>query len=146
VFFTIPGREANEARSSSRANTAPAKGGAYEIITFEGGFHGRTLATFGVGQEGVRTAVEPKVSGFRKAKLTISKSVKQLISRQHRRCDAGADPGRSRRLARERRILRSCGADQGSRACCLIFDEIQTASAAPENCSTTSRPVSSPRS
>ena len=46
VFFANSGAEANEgAIKLARKYGAKHKNGAFEIITFEGGFHGRTLAT-----------------------------------------------------------------------------------------------------
>ena len=46
VFFTSTGAEANEgAIKLARKYGATHKGGAHEIITFAGGFNGRTLAT-----------------------------------------------------------------------------------------------------
>ena len=46
VFFTNSGAEANEgAIKLARKYGALHSNGAYEIITFDGGFHGRTLAT-----------------------------------------------------------------------------------------------------
>jgi acetylornithine/N-succinyldiaminopimelate aminotransferase len=46
VFFANSGGEANEgAIKLARKYGALHKGGAYEIIAFDGGFHGRTLAT-----------------------------------------------------------------------------------------------------
>src|ERR1700679_3168030 len=46
VFFANSGGEANEgAIKLARKYGELHKGGAFEIITFEGGFHGRTLAT-----------------------------------------------------------------------------------------------------
>ena len=46
VFFANSGAEANEgAIKLARKYGALHRNGAYEIITFEGGFHGRTLAT-----------------------------------------------------------------------------------------------------
>src|SRR5262249_25452403 len=46
VFFTNSGAEANEgAIKLARKYGALHKAGAYEIVCFDGGFHGRTLAT-----------------------------------------------------------------------------------------------------
>lgn len=46
VFFANSGAEANEgAIKLARKFGSLHKGGAFEIISFEGGFHGRTLAT-----------------------------------------------------------------------------------------------------
>ena len=60
-----------KARSSWRANTARCiKNGAHEIITFDGGFHGRTLATMSAsGKKAFEPLFEPKVPGFPKAQL-----------------------------------------------------------------------------
>jgi acetylornithine/N-succinyldiaminopimelate aminotransferase len=69
VFLANTGAEANEgaiklARKWGRVN----KGGAYEIITFEQSFHGRTLATMSAsGKAGWDTLYAPQVPGFPKA-------------------------------------------------------------------------------
>src|ERR1700743_3173952 len=72
VFFGNSGAEANEgAIKLARKFGAKHKGGAFEIITFEGGFHGRTLATLSAsGKKAFEPLFEPRVAGFRKAQLT----------------------------------------------------------------------------
>jgi acetylornithine/N-succinyldiaminopimelate aminotransferase len=82
VFFANSGAEANEgAIKLARKYGAKYKNGAFEIITFEGGFHGRTLATMSAsGKKAFEPLFEPKVSGFRKARLNDLDSVKQLIT------------------------------------------------------------------
>ena len=82
VFFANSGAEANEgAIKLARKYGAKYKNGAFEIITFEGGFHGRTLATMSAsGKKAFEPLFEPKVSGFRKARLNDLDSVKALIS------------------------------------------------------------------
>src|SRR5262245_11022040 len=66
VFFTNSGAEANEgAIKLARKYGALQKGGAYEIISFDGGFHGRTLATMSAsGKKAFEPLFEPKVPGF----------------------------------------------------------------------------------
>ena len=95
VFFANSGAEANEgAIKLARKYGALHRGGAYEIITFDGGFHGRTLATMSAsGKKAFEPLFEPKVPGFRKAQLNDIASVKRTDHRQDRRRDAGADPG-----------------------------------------------------
>ena len=67
VFFCNSGAEANElaikmARKFHFANGAPEKN---VIITFEGAFHGRTLATLAAGgQEKYLEGFEPRMTGF----------------------------------------------------------------------------------
>jgi acetylornithine/N-succinyldiaminopimelate aminotransferase len=81
VFFTNSGAEANEgAIKLARKYGALHKGGAYEIIAFDGGFHGRTLATMSLsGKKAFEPLFEPKVPGFPKAQLNDIASVKKLI-------------------------------------------------------------------
>jgi acetylornithine/N-succinyldiaminopimelate aminotransferase len=82
VFFTNSGAEANEgAIKLARRYGALHRNGAYEIITFEGGFHGRTLATMSAsGKKAFEPLFEPKVPGFPKARLNDLASVERLIS------------------------------------------------------------------
>ena len=82
VFFANSGGEANEgAIKLARKYGSRHKGGAYEIITFVGGFHGRTLATMSAsGKKAFEPLFEPKVTGFPKAQLNDIDSVKRLIS------------------------------------------------------------------
>jgi len=82
VFFANSGAEANEgaiklARKWGQLN----KNGAYEIITFDHSFHGRTLATMSAsGKPGWDTMFAPQVAGFPKADLNDLDSVKQLVT------------------------------------------------------------------
>jgi acetylornithine/N-succinyldiaminopimelate aminotransferase len=82
VFFANSGAEANEgAIKLARRYGAQHRSGAYEIITFEGAFHGRTLATMSAsGKKAFEPLFEPKVSGFPKARLNDLASVQRLIS------------------------------------------------------------------
>jgi acetylornithine/N-succinyldiaminopimelate aminotransferase len=82
VFFTNSGAEANEgAIKLARRYGGLHRNGAYEIITFEGAFHGRTLATMSAsGKKAFEPLFEPKVSGFPKARLNDLASVERLIT------------------------------------------------------------------
>jgi acetylornithine/N-succinyldiaminopimelate aminotransferase len=82
VFFTNSGAEANEgAIKLARKYGALHRNGAHEIITFEGAFHGRTLATMSAsGKKAFEPLFEPKVSGFPKARLNDLASVNRLIN------------------------------------------------------------------
>ncbi len=81
VFFGSSGAEANEgAIKLARKWGQKAKGGAYEIITFDNGFHGRTLATMSAsGKTGWDRMFAPQVDGFPKAILNDLDSVRQII-------------------------------------------------------------------
>jgi acetylornithine/N-succinyldiaminopimelate aminotransferase len=128
VFFANSGAEANEgAIKLARKYGAKHKNGAFEIITFEGGFHGRTLATMSAsGKKAFEPLFEPKVAGFRKAKLNDLASVKELINGntvavmlEPIQGEAGVWPATDQFL----RELRALTHEHGL---LLIFDEIQT--------------------
>ncbi len=81
VFFANSGAEGIEgAIKLARKYGAVHKGGAFEIITFEDAFHGRTLAAMSAsGKKAFEPLFEPKVAGFPKAKLNDIASVERLI-------------------------------------------------------------------
>ena len=128
VFFTNSGAEANEgAIKLARKYGSLHKGGAFEIITFEGGFHGRTLAAMSAsGKKAFEPLFEPKVPGFRKAKLNDLESVKALINAntvavmlEPIQGEAGVWPATDQFLQELRALTHAHGL-------LLIFDEIQT--------------------
>jgi acetylornithine/N-succinyldiaminopimelate aminotransferase len=128
VFFANSGAEANEgAIKLARKFGALNKGGAFEIITFEGGFHGRTLATMSAsGKKAFEPLFEPKVAGFRKARLNDLASAKDLINDntvaimlEPIQGEAGVWPATDQFLQQLRALTEQHGL-------LLIFDEIQT--------------------
>lgn len=128
VFFANSGAEANEgAIKLARKYGALHKKGAYEIISFVGGFHGRTLATMSAsGKKAFEPLFEPKVTGFPKAQLNDLDSVKRLISSktvavmlEPIQGEAGVWPATDQFL----KALRALTQEHGL---LLIVDEIQT--------------------
>ena len=77
VFFANSGAEGIEgAIKLARKYGAVHKNGAFEIITFEDAFHGRTLAAMSAsGKKAFDPLFEPKVKGFPRAKLNDIASV-----------------------------------------------------------------------
>lgn len=84
VFFANSGAEANEgAIKLARKWGQLHKDGAYEIITMDHGFHGRTLATMSAsGKAGWDQLFEPKVPGFHKVPLNDIAAVEAAITPQ----------------------------------------------------------------
>ena len=128
VFFANSGGEANEgAIKLARKYGTLHKNGAYEIITFEGGFHGRTLATMSAsGKKAFEPLFEPKVPGFPKARLNDLDSVKRLITDktigvmlEPIQGESGVWPATDEFLGELRALTKAHGL-------LLIFDEIQT--------------------
>jgi acetylornithine/N-succinyldiaminopimelate aminotransferase len=128
VFFTNSGAEANEgAIKLARKYGALHRNGAHEIITFEGGFHGRTLATMSAsGKKAFEPLFEPKVSGFPKATLNDLASVKRLIN--DRTIGVMLEPiqGEAGVWPATDQFLRDLRALTKAHGLLLIFDEIQT--------------------
>jgi acetylornithine/N-succinyldiaminopimelate aminotransferase len=128
VFFANSGAEADEgAIKLARKYGARHRNGAFEIITFEGGFHGRTLATMSAsGKKAFEPLFEPKVPGFRKARLNDLDSVKKLINGntvavmlEPIQGEAGVWPATDQFLQALRALTEQYGL-------LLIVDEIQT--------------------
>ena len=128
VFFINSGAEANEgAIKLARKWGSLQRNGAYKIITFENGFHGRTLATMAAsGKPGWDSLFEPKVAGFTKVPYNDLSAVAAAIDQETVAVmlepiqgEAGVIPANEafvqglRKLTREKNLL-------------LIFDEIQT--------------------
>jgi acetylornithine/N-succinyldiaminopimelate aminotransferase len=128
TFFANSGAEANEgAIKLARKWGQRYRGGAYEIITMDHGFHGRTLATMSAsGKAQWEQLYEPKVPGFVKVPLndlaavsaaTTSKTVAVMLEPIQGEagvfCATDAYLRGLRALCREKGLL-------------LILDEIQT--------------------
>jgi acetylornithine/N-succinyldiaminopimelate aminotransferase len=128
VFFANSGAEANEgAIKLARRYGARHKGGAFEIITFEGGFHGRTLATMSAsGKKAFEPLFEPKVSGFKKARLNDLASVEALISDNTVAVMLEPIQGESGVWPATDQFLQELRALTHEHGLLLIFDEIQT--------------------
>jgi predicted acetylornithine/succinylornithine family transaminase len=80
VFFANSGAEANEA-AIKLARKFGKKKGKFEIITFRGSFHGRTLATLtATGQKKYKIDFEPLLDGFKCVAFNNLEEVKKCIS------------------------------------------------------------------
>ncbi|HVY08031.1 MAG TPA: acetylornithine transaminase [Burkholderiales bacterium] len=128
VFFTNSGAEANEgAIKLARKWGARNKDGAYEIITFENSFHGRTLATMSAsGKPQFRDLFEPKVPGFPKAKLNDLASVEALISDRTVAVMLEPIQGETGVIIATDEFMRGLRELTRKRKLLLIVDEIQT--------------------
>jgi acetylornithine/N-succinyldiaminopimelate aminotransferase len=129
VFFSNSGAEANEAaikmaRKYHAANGQPER---FRIVTFEGAFHGRTLATIAAGgQQKYLEGFGPKVEGFDQVPFDDDEALKRAIAPETAAImiepvqgEGGIRPVPATRL----RALRDMCDEHGL---LLIFDEIQT--------------------
>jgi acetylornithine/N-succinyldiaminopimelate aminotransferase len=128
VFFTNSGAEANEgAIKLARKWGRRFKGGAFEIITFDHGFHGRTLATMSAsGKPGWDTMFAPQVEGFPKATLNDIASVEERITDRTAAVMLEPVQGEAGVFPATVPFLRQLRALTKRHNCLLIADEIQT--------------------
>ena len=128
VFFANTGAEANEgAIKLARKYGALHKGGAYEIVTFQGAFHGRTLATMSAsGKPNFEPLFEPKVPGFPKAQLNDLASVERLITDKTVAVMLEPIQGEAGVFCATDTFLRELRELTARRGLLLILDEVQT--------------------
>lgn len=128
VFLANSGAEANEgAIKLARKWALLNRGGAFEIITFEGAFHGRTLATMSAsGKPAFAPLFEPKVPGFPKARLNDLASVRARIGPRTAAVMLEPVQGEAGVLPASDDFLRSLRTLTHELGLLLIADEIQT--------------------
>jgi acetylornithine/N-succinyldiaminopimelate aminotransferase len=124
AFFCNSGAEANEAAIKLARLHTPA--GKYKIITFEGGFHGRTYgAVSATAQPKYHEGLEPMLPGFTYAPFGDLDAVRKLVDNET--CAILVEPIQGEggiRIAPEGFLagLRKIADEQGL---VLIFDEVQ---------------------
>ena len=129
VFFANSGAEANEAAIKMARKYHAAKGHPerYRIITFEGAFHGRTLATIAAGgQQKYIDGFGPKVDGFDQVPFDDEKALRAAITAETAAImiePIQGEGGLRSAPPRFLKLLREICDEQGLM---LIFDEIQT--------------------
>ncbi|MBI3283567.1 MAG: acetylornithine transaminase [Burkholderiales bacterium] len=128
VFFANSGAEANEgAIKLARKWGQLHKNGAFEIITFGHGFHGRTLATMSAsGKPGWDTIFAPQVSGFPKAELNDIVSVENLINENTVAIMLEPVQGEGGVLPASREFMQALRALTKQHKLLLIVDEVQS--------------------
>lgn len=128
VFFTNSGAEANEgAIKLARKYGQAKKAGAYEIVTFQGAFHGRTLATMSASKKpGWDTMFAPKVPGFPTAALNDLGSVERAIGERTVAVMIEPIQGEGGVVPADAAFLRDLRALTRERGLLLIVDEVQT--------------------
>jgi acetylornithine/N-succinyldiaminopimelate aminotransferase len=128
VFFTNSGAEANEgAIKLARKYGALHRDGAYEIITFDNSFHGRTLATMSAsGKKAFEPLFEPKVPGFPKAQLNDMASVRRCVGPETVAVMTEPIQGEAGVVPATDEFLHELRSFTQERGLLLILDEIQT--------------------
>jgi acetylornithine/N-succinyldiaminopimelate aminotransferase len=129
VFFSNSGAEANEAaikmaRKYHAANGHPER---FRIVTFEGAFHGRTLATIAAGgQAKYLEGFGPKVEGFDQVPVEDLDALKAVIGPETAALMIEPIQGEGGIRTVSNAFLRELRHLCDSQGMLLIFDEIQT--------------------
>jgi acetylornithine/N-succinyldiaminopimelate aminotransferase len=129
AFFCNSGAEANEgaiklARKYFHDKGEPQR---YHIITMEGSFHGRTLATLAAtGQAKFRQGFEPAVQGFSHAPFGDIEALKKAVSPQTAAILIEPIQGEGGVRVPPSGFLREVRSLCDSNGCLLILDEVQT--------------------
>jgi acetylornithine/N-succinyldiaminopimelate aminotransferase len=129
VFFTNSGAEAMEcaikmARKYHSATGSPER---YRIITFEGAFHGRTLATIAAGGQAKHLdGFGPVVEGFDQVSLGDLDALREAITEETAAISIEPVLGESGILTVPWKFLRDLRALCDEKGLLLIFDEVQT--------------------
>ncbi len=128
VFFANSGAEANEgAIKLARKWGRKHRQGAFEIITFENAFHGRTLAAMSAsGKPGWDTLYAPQVPGFPKARLNDIDSVRALVGPQTVAVMLEPIQGEAGVIPADDDFLRALRALTAEEGLLLMVDEVQT--------------------
>ena len=129
VFFTNSGAEANECAIKMARKYHAAKGHPerYRIVTFEGAFHGRTLATIAAGgQQKYIDGFGPKVDGFDQVPFDDEAALKAAIGSETAALMIEPIQGEGGLRSVPMRVLKQLRELCDEHGLMLIFDEIQT--------------------
>ena len=129
VFFTNSGAEAVEGAIKTARKYHAEKGAAqrYRIITFEGAFHGRTLATIAAGGKArYLEGFGPPVDGFDQAPFGDLKATEALISDQTAAILIEPVQGEGGIRIAEHDFLRGLEAMCREHGLLLVLDEVQS--------------------
>jgi predicted acetylornithine/succinylornithine family transaminase len=128
IFFCNSGAEANEAAMKLARKWHRDQGqDRFEIIAFEGAFHGRTLFTVSAtGTPAYWKGFEPMVPGIHHARFNDLESVKALLSPRTAAILVEPIQGEGGIRTPDRGFLAGLRRLADENGCLLIFDEVQT--------------------
>ncbi len=128
VFFCNSGAEANEAAIKlARRYFYDKKENRFTIITFEGGFHGRTLATVkATAQPKYQEGFEPLPEGFKYANLNDIESVKSALDENTAAVMIELIQGEGGVIPAEKEFVKELYTLCKEKGILFIVDEVQT--------------------
>lgn len=126
VFFTNSGAESLEGAFKLARKYAHSRGRGGEILSFEGSFHGRTLATIASGKRKYQEGFEPIPAGFRQVAFNDIAAVEAAVSRDTAAVVIEPIQGEGGINVADGSFLRALRALCDREDLVLIFDEVQT--------------------
>jgi acetylornithine/N-succinyldiaminopimelate aminotransferase len=126
VFFCNSGMEANEAAIKLARKIGNQKGKKGPIVSFTGGFHGRSLASISMGSEKLQNGFGPLPDGFLKLPFNDLKSVKDKINKDTIAVFLEAVQGEGGVIPAKKDFVAGLQQHCKENDVLLIFDEIQT--------------------
>lgn len=126
VFFTNSGAEANELAIKMARKHGHKFGRGGEIITMDGCFHGRTLATIAAGRPKYQKGFEPIPQGFKLIQFNDLEAVEEAINEQTGAIMVEPIQGEGGIHPADLHFLRGLRKLCDEKNIVLIFDEIQT--------------------
>ena len=126
VFFCNSGLEANEAAIKLARKIGNQKGKKGPIVSFTGGFHGRSLASITMGSEKLQNGFGPLPDGFLKLPFNDLKAAKDNINKDTIAVFLEAVQGEGGVIPASRDFITGLQQHCKENDVLLIFDEIQT--------------------
>ncbi|MGD9328781.1 MAG: aspartate aminotransferase family protein [Cyclobacteriaceae bacterium] len=126
VFFCNSGLEANEAAIKLARKIGNIKGKKGSIVSFTGGFHGRSLASISMGSEKLQKGFGPLPEGFQKLPFNDLKAAKENINKDTIAVFVEAVQGEGGVIPADRNFITGLQQHCQEHDVLLIFDEIQT--------------------
>lgn len=125
VFFGNSGAEAVEGAVKIARKYSNSKGRGGDIISFEGCFHGRTLATIAMGKKEMQKGFDPIPGGFKQAKFNDLEFVKSMADDNTAGIIVEPIQGEGGIVSADKDFLKGLREFCSEKDLVLIFDEIQ---------------------
>ena len=126
VFFCNSGLEANEAAIKLARKIGNQKGKKGPVVSFTGGFHGRSLASISMGSEKLQNGFDPLPEGFLKLPFNDLKAAKEKINKDTIAVFVEAVQGEGGVIPAKKDFITGLQQHCMENDVLLIFDEIQT--------------------
>jgi len=125
VFFTNSGAESVEGAIKIARKYAHSKGRGGTIISFNGSFHGRTMATIATGKKKMQNGFEPIPQGFKQVPFNDFEAVEKAVDRETAAILIEPIQGEGGINEADQEFLQKLRALCDREDLVLIFDEIQ---------------------